>query len=1314
MVRVLLICISIVTINLNTFAQNLVMNPSFESVNMGNVLCSWYVSASEFNSAINNWTMPTGGSTDIFHSSLATSCFCSPWSTHGSAVGQQAPRTGNAMSAIFVYGAGGCTPYREYLQGRLSSPLVVGQQYTIEFYVSLADYSQYACNNIGVYFTTSSFYNSSMCVYSVTPHVNYTGIITDKTGWTLISMNFTATAAFQYFTIGNFYYDNQTTTTNVGGSKTQTRYFVDDVSIMISNVNPVITVNNASICPGQSATLTASSSIAGTTYVWSNGATGSSITVSPGSTTTYTVTGTSPAGGTGTATATVTVNPVPTPSASSNSPICEGETLNLNSSGGTGYSWSGPASWTANTQNPSRSNATVSMAGNYAVTVSNSFGCTATASTNVVIQTRPDASVAVAGPFCITDAPVNLNAATPGGTWSGPGVNASTGLFSPALAGAGNHNISYTVSNGVCTSSSSLVVHVDAGVNASITPAGPFCVNSSPVNLSAVSGGGVWSGTGITNATNGTFSPNAAGQGSHIITYSIANGQCSDSDTEPIVVNPLPVVSISGLLAGYCDDASPVSIGVSPVGGVLSGPGVSGYTFNPAVAGIGVHTMEYSYTDGNMCSNSTSQQVEVFAIPVVQISGLSNQYCFGADAVTVTGTPAGGVFSGPGISANQFDPSVAGLGTHSIQYAYNDGNGCAATTTVQTIVTGNPVASVHSFANPTCYGYNNGNLTLAVSGGTSPYSYIWSNPPGASGPSTTGMGAGNYSITVSDAYGCSSTVAANLTEPQEVTILLTVNQHVSCYGYNNGMATAIASGGNGGFSYVWSDSPPTQQAVNSHLAAGNWQVTAIDIAGCQAVASIEIVQPEVLSLVVNSEPLICGQSQGSVSTTVSGGTPPYQYLWSNGSPMPSVQPIAPGSYSITLTDANSCSIIDTVLVGMSGVSTVTLSQLSPILCHGDANAVISGSMDGGMSPFSYQWSTGATQSTLVNMPAGTYGLTVNDAWGCSGTQSITVTQPEPLILSLIGQHVSCYGYSDGRIQAQVEGGTGNYSYSWSSGATTANLQNLQAGSYFVVVSDANSCQVTGSQLINQPAMPLHTVISANDVSCYGSRDGSVNLNITGGTSPYTYRWFVNGFESSLQHISGLYGGIYYLTVTDANNCESDTTVVIGEPLAIQVDYESQGPSCIGYNDGYIELIVSGGTEPYVYQWSRGETIIEYFAGLIEGDYSFTITDVRGCELSLPVISLVDNPVDCIRIPNAFTPNGDGVNDSFIVENLSMFPGAVTQIYNRWGQMLYEAKGADVPWDGTYNGKLVPTGSYLYVVNLFNGELPYVGVVTLLK
>jgi len=1299
-------------------SQNLVMNPSFESVNTGSLLCSWYVSSGEFNAAVNNWTMPTGGSTDLFHSSLATSCFCSPWSTNASAVGQQTPRTGSAMSAIFVYGAGGCTPYREYLQGRLSSPLVPGQQYTVEFYVSMADYSMYACNNIGVYFTTASFYSSSMCVYSVTPQVNYTGIITDKTNWTLISMTFTATAAFQYFTIGNFYYDTGTTTTNVGGSKAQTRYFVDDVSIMVSNVNPVITVNNPTICAGQSATLTATSSIAGTTFAWSNGATGATISVNPTSTTTYTVTGTAPSGTTGTATATVTVNPLPVVTASSNSPVCETQSLNFTGGGGAAgatYTWTGPDGWTSNLQNPVRTPASVSMSGTYTLVVTNTTGCSSSNTTTVVVQARPNASINSVGPFCQSDSPVTLTAATGGGTWSGTGITGSTaGTFSPAVAGSGDHTITYSVTTGACTGTSSITIHVDGDVNADISPAGPFCINASAVNLTAVSNVGTWSGNGITNAATGQFSPSVAGAGTHVITYSIVNGACSDTQQESIVVNALPTVSIGGLSSGYCIDAPAISLILSPAGGIVSGPGVSGTNFSPSVAGVGNHIVTYVYTDGNGCSNTATQNVQVFSLPTVQIAGLNAQYCDNAGIAIITGTPSGGVFSGPGITGSTFDPATAGLGLRNITYAYSDAYGCSNQITVQTLVTSVPQVNVQDYGNPSCNGFSNGFISISVSGGTLPYSYDWSDPITVNSATIQSIPAGNYSVTVYDNYGCSNVGNAVLTQPESLIVSAVVNNNVSCYGMSDGSAVASASGGTGNLSYLWSDPEATASALNNSLAAGVVTVIVTDEAGCTASSTITITQPSQLVATATSSPLVCGVSQGSISVSVSGGTAQYGYLWSNGSNLPVQNPVAPGNYRVTVTDANGCTASSITVVDMQGSSPVVITQPVALSCYGDSDAVLTGSMMSGMAPFTYSWSNGSTVSSIANIAAGVYSVTVTDAWGCSGSQAYTVTQPDALSIVVSGVNISCYGYANGSLSTLITGGTPPFTFSWSNGASQSYQNNIAAGNYIVTVTDVLGCSITGSRVIGQPLSPVTVAISTTDVTCNGERNGAINLIATGGTLPYAYHWQYNGFESAQQQLTSLQAGIYSFTVTDANHCELDSMATISEPSEMVVTYISTNPSCIGADDGYIEIVASGGTFPYMYNWYQGSSDLPYIMGLIQGNYLITVVDANNCIRIIEQIVLTDDPIDCIRIPNAFTPNNDGVNDTWIIENIDMFPAAVVQVFNRWGQKLFEAKGVDEPWNGYYDGKLLPTGSYLYAVRLFNGEEPYVGIVTLVK
>ncbi|MES2800421.1 MAG: hypothetical protein V4638_10435, partial [Bacteroidota bacterium] len=243
------------TISLTSFSQNLVLNPSFETVTTGSLQCSWYTTQAQFTNAIANWTVPTGGSTDIFHTSLATSCYCSPFSTNASSPGQQAPRTGNSYVNIVTYGSGGCTPYREYIQGQLCQALTVGVTYEVEMYVSLADNMNKGTNNIGVKFGPNPINVASMCVYNVVPELNYTGpIIMNKTQWTQILFTYTPTVAGQdNFIIGNFYTDAATAIQNApSGSGGTIRYFVDDVRISVINPPSPGTNGTLNICPGQS------------------------------------------------------------------------------------------------------------------------------------------------------------------------------------------------------------------------------------------------------------------------------------------------------------------------------------------------------------------------------------------------------------------------------------------------------------------------------------------------------------------------------------------------------------------------------------------------------------------------------------------------------------------------------------------------------------------------------------------------------------------------------------------------------------------------------------------------------------------------------------------------------------------------------------------------------------------------------------------------------------------------------------------------------------------------------------------------------
>jgi hypothetical protein len=488
--------LSLLIFSTTAFSQNLVNNPGFETVNVGNLQCSWYLAQSTFNAAISNWTVPTDGTTDIFNYALATSCFCNPMSTDASAVGQQAPHTGNGMSAIVNYGVGGCNPWREYLQGSLSSALVPGTQYCITFYVSLGDASTYAAGNIGVYFTTAAWSASTGgCPYSATPQVNYTTpIITDKTSWTLISFTFTPTQAYTYFTIGNFYNDGATPYTNVGGSQAVTRYFIDDVSIQVCNPNPVVSTTGDAICPGETASISASSTIAGTTFVWSNSAVGATINVTPASTTTYTVTGTAPSGGTDSEIATVTVNTNPTVSASA-SPvtICAGQSSTLTGSGASTYTWS-PTGIGGTSISVSPATTTT-----YIVTGTNAAGCTGTGQVTVNVNNAPTVTVAASPTsVCLGQCSSLTATGAAGYTWMPGSLSGSTVSVCPTAT----TNYTVTGISGGCTGSASVTVSLNGNLVVGLTTPTPTVCPGQCASITATGGNSyTWMPGSLSGAT---------------------------------------------------------------------------------------------------------------------------------------------------------------------------------------------------------------------------------------------------------------------------------------------------------------------------------------------------------------------------------------------------------------------------------------------------------------------------------------------------------------------------------------------------------------------------------------------------------------------------------------------------------------------------------------------------------------------------------------------------------------------------------------------------------------------------------------------
>ena len=432
--------------------------------------------------------------------------------------------------------------------------------------------------------------------------------------------------------------------------------------------------------------------------------------------------------------------------------------------------------------------------------------------------------------------------------------------------------------------------------------------------------------------------------------------------------------------------------------------------------------------------------------------------------------------------------------------------------------------------------------------------------------------------------------------------------NVSCNGGTNGAAAVSVAGGATPYSYSWSPSGGNG-SVATGLAAGTYTVTITDNIGCETTRSFTITQPTAPlsasgSVIAN---VSCRNgNDGALDLTVSGGTAPYTYAWSNGATTQDLSGLTAGTYNVTVTDNNGCTTTKSVTIIQPSALTATSSPTN-VSCNASSNGTIDLTVWGGNLPYTYAWSNGATTQDLSGLTAGTYNVTVTDNNGCITTESVTITEPSALTAASSQTNVSCNGSSNGDINLTVSGGNAPYTYAWNNGATTDDLNGLTAGTYNVTFTDNNGCTTTESVTITEPRV-LAASSSQTNGNCNGSSNGAIDLTVSGGNAPYTYTWD-NG--ATTQDLAGLTAGTYNVTVTDNNGCTTTESVTITEPSALIAASSQTNVNTYGDNDGTIDLTVSGGTAPYTYTWDNGATTQD-LSGLTAGTYNVTVTDNNGC------------------------------------------------------------------------------------------------------
>ncbi len=573
---------------------------------------------------------------------------------------------------------------------------------------------------------------------------------------------------------------------------------------------------------------------------------------------------------------------------------------------------------------------------------------------------------------------------------------------------------------------------------------------------------------------------------------------------------------------------------------------------------------------------------------------------------------------------------------------------------------------------------------------------------------TSSVGTIDYLFTPDVGQGCADTYTMSIEIEVCCNITLTASTtDAPCFG-ENGQIIFSSIGGQVPFAYTVNDI----NAVSPYgTLAGNYTVVVTDGFGCTSSVNVVVDQPQILQVSVVTSPATCGGDGGTAFASYAGGVASYGFLWSNTETSSNLVDLDPGTYSVVVTDGNGCTTTNYGVVGVLGGINANINILHPISCPNDSDGIIEATCSSSEVPINYIWGGSETTSTLSNVGSGSYVVNISDNWGCNGMASVTLVNPQSMQIGATIEPVKCFGENNGRLNLNVLGGSAPYSYIWSNLYDGPDNTLLPGGDYIVTVIDANSCTATNIFTIIEPE-ELVLISDVTDVSCFDYADGTISMTASGGVAPYYFTIIGNDQEYSASSFIGLVTGYYGLMVQDQNHCIDSIDIAISEPSQIAASYTVQEPSCIGNNDGYIEVYAIGGSAPYLYSWDEGFIDIPIISGLTQGSYNVSIVDANNCVYEIETVSLTDMNEDCIRIPNAFSPNSDGINDTWIVENLELFANARVNVFNRWGQLLYTGIPGD-EWDGRFNDKLVPTTSYVYVIELYNGSDAYVGIVTVI-
>jgi hypothetical protein len=711
---------------------------------------------------------------------------------------------------------------------------------------------------------------------------------------------------------------------------------------------------------------------------------------------------------------------------------------------------------------------------------------------------------------------------------------------------------------------------------------------------------------------------------------------CSDELTVTIEQAPDPTLAVVSLLPANCiEGTGAITVEATAGSGNFTYRWSHDAQLNGLVAGnLFSGTYGVTVTDELGCSTElTGLTIDFNAAPVLSLLsttpsiGNTNS---GSITLEVSAGTAPLVYSW----TNDVSTGLVGENLPPGDYAITvtDANGCSDVVMATVAGEGFLGLTISSFTDASC-GEANGRITVSPENGTAPFDYNWSHDETLASPMATGLTAGTYSVTITDANGITAEVSQIIGGSLAVEINGEAITPASC-NQDVGTVEVMVSGGTGSLTYSWNHDTQAEGPIITGLPAGIYALTITDEVGCEATASYTIDNTD--GPVISSSEVVnalCTDGTGIISLTVTDGLEPYAYSWSHdtGLNANSATDLSAGNYVVTVTDANNCTVAGNFSVAFQPAPTLSLSPTAPA-CGAPNTGSILAVLAGGQEPFTYSWSTTSTATFLENIPAGAYSLTVTDANGCMVSASTTVeATPNPVIGLEAFQDIACpevlgsasflvtnldgpatITFSDpGAVMTQMDLGVDGIRVS---------MTGLTAGTYRLTVESDAGC--TANEVVEITELPPFQLVVVNQEpsDCAGEASGSAQVGIIGSTEEFTFQWDAATGNQTGGLASGLSTGDYGVTATSPRGCTETLMVSIGAPDALGITETGRiNPDCFGAVTGSITVEGSGGTNPYTFAW-RGDTLPAFGAltNLPAGAYQVTVSDANGCQESLTI------------------------------------------------------------------------------------------------